>query len=67
MAQNIRFFCIGDIYMKWRITNDNKLNNVEHETIGTCNSAYHLTSMMHMRHIYIYIFFKLIVKVLATI
>lgn len=66
MAQNIRFFCIGDIYMKWQITNDNILNNVEHETIGTCNSAYHLTSMMHMRHIYIYIF-KLIVKVLATI
>lgn len=67
MAQNIRFFCIGDIYMKWRITNDNILNNVEHETIGTCNSAYHLTSMMHMRHIYIFFFFKLIVKVLATI
>lgn len=61
MAQNIRYFCIGDFYMKWRITNDNILNNVEHETIGTCKNAYHLNSMMHMwqiymhmRHIYIY-------------
>lgn len=64
MAQNIRYFCIGDFYMKWRITNDNILNNVEHETIDTCNSAYHLTSMMHMRqlymhmrHLHVYIYF----------